>query len=214
MKTVATLGPSVRLVVFQFLMKTAQVPSIIPQKRASVEPPLPPVSGVQVMESTPKVNLFRLASKLDCRNEYELVDVWKKSHDTNWKMCFVRFVFCRKEHLNPLSAEFVNKVGSFEKTLVDFVSDNLWATQAYLNPYFEDAKPSGQYVLMFGCAGRTPDTEIFSGGRDEDNCGIGPKVLLSTMSPRLDIVEGKTVTLEVPVTAVPENVSFSAAHFF
>ena len=85
MKTIATLGPSVRLVVFQFLMKSTIVPSIIPPKRTSNTPPLPPVSGIQVLESTPKVDLFDLASKLDFRGEYELVDVWKKpQHEGDW----------------------------------------------------------------------------------------------------------------------------------
>lgn len=213
MKTIATLGPSVRLVVFQFLMKSAQVPAIVPPKRVSSAPPLSPVHGVKVLESTPQVDLFPLAIKLASIGTYELVDVWKKPHETNWKMSFVRFVFCHKEHVKPdeLFPDFIAKKDALEKMLIDLAHDNLWATQGYLNPYFEkDGKPSGHQVLMFGC--RRPDSEhgCFQGGRDENNRGVGQKVQLSIISPRIDLLDGDEVYLKAP-TVVRQTASAPVA---
>ncbi len=207
MRTIATLGPSVRLVVFQFLMKSAQVPAIIPPKRASEAPPLPLVSGKEVLESTPKLNIFPLADGVCSGENYELVDAWAKPHETNWNMSFVRFVFCRKEHIKPLSPDFLTKRGQLEDVFDNLVATNLWATQAHLNLYFDsDAKPTSQKVLMLGCAGRTPNTEVFAGGRDENNRGIGPKVLMSTISSRLELENGE-VFLETPSSVTSEMVA-------
>ena len=201
MRAIATLGPTVRLVVFQFLMKSAQVPAVIPPKRASETPPLPPISGKEVLRSTPKVDVLPLATNFSCREGYELVDVWCKPHEVNWNMSFVRFVFCRKEHVehNELHPDFIGKVAKFETVFSQLSNTNLWATQGHLNPYFNrDGSPTSDKVLMFGCAGRTPNTEVFSGGRDKLNRGMGQKVLLSAISPHLTIMDGNTVVLSEP----------------
>lgn len=192
MRTIATLGPSVRLVVFQFLMKSAQVPRIVPLKRDSDAPTLlPPVPGVMVLPSTPKLYLSLLASYVLARSDYELVDVWQNPHATKWDMSFVRFVFCHNEHVrrDELFPDFVAKKDRLEEVLINLVHQNLWATQGYLNPYFEkDGTDSGHKVLMLGSAGRVPNDMVFSGGRDENNRGVGPKVPLSTLSSRLDMM--------------------------
>lgn len=200
MKTIATLSPSVRLVVFQFLMKSAQVPAIVPPKRASETPPLPPVSGVEILASTPKLSIFPMANSVACCSDYELMDVWKKSHESKWDMSFVRFVFCHKEHVNcdEIYLNFVAKRAGMGATFFNLVSDNLWATMGHLNPYLgKDGTPTGHQVLMLGSAGRVENTEVFSGGRDENNRGVGPKVLLSRLSSRLELI-GNFVVLGAP----------------
>ena len=166
MNTVATLDSSVRLVVLQFLVKKELVPEIIPLKRVSNNPPLASVSGVEVLKSTPGVNIFNLAYEIDS----EYVD-----------------------H-GGLHPDFITKSGEFAKALIRFVSDNLWAVQAHLNPYFEkDGSESSHQVLMFGCAGRKPDVEVFRDGRDENNRGVGPKVLLSTLANELRLDDDRVV---------------------
>ena len=199
--TIATLGPSVRLVVFQFLMKNSFVPATIPQKSESRSLPRVPVSGKEVLASTPKMGVSPLADRIACK-DYELVDAWQKSHPTNWQMSFVRFVFCHKDYIKreELFPGFVAKAAELEKIFRNLVSDNLWATQGHLNPYLEkDGTDTGHQVLMLGCAGRTPNTEVFSGGRDENNRGIGPKVRLSTISDCLMMDDNKVI-LTAPET--------------
>ncbi len=200
MRVITTLDPSVRLVVFQFLMKSAQVPAIIPPKRVSNAPPAPRVSGVQVLESTPSLNIAPLTDHLVIFGNYQLVDVWQDPHETKWGTSFVRFVFCPKEHVksDELFPKFVAQKYGLEKVFSNMVTANLWATQGHLNPYFEDGKTTGHQVLMLGCAGRVPNTLVFSGGRDENNRGIGPKVHLSTLSSKLNLSNNGDVVLVVP----------------
>lgn len=209
MTGIAVLDSGVRLVVFQFLMKSAQVPVVVPPKRASNAPPLPPVSGVEVLTSTSKLYLSPLASYVLAGNDYELVDVWQNQHSTKWDMSFVRFVFCHNEHVrrDELFPDFVAKKDGLEEVLINLVHQNLWATQAYMNPYFEkDGTDTGHKVLMLGSAGRVPNDMVFSGGRDENNRGIGPKVLLSTLSSRLTLTTTNDVVL-MPPTLIPKPVS-------
>lgn len=197
MKTIATLGSSVRLVVVQFLMKSTQVPAAVPMKRASNAPSVTPsVSGVEVLKSTPGLNIFPLASKLACDKKYELVDVWQHPHEEKWGMSFVRFVFCRKEHVrrDELFPDFVAQEGKLKNIFTNLADLNLWATQGHLNHYFDEGELCVlDRVLMLGCAGRVPNDLVFSGGRDENNRGVGPKVLLSTLSHRLNLVDDKVV---------------------
>ena len=200
MITITTLGPSVRLVVFQFLMRNDLVPAEIPHKRASDAPPLSYVSGKEVLRSTPKTSLSPLLSQPSFNENYKLVDAWEKPHESKWNMSFVRFVFCHKEHVKDkeLFPDFVAKRDNMESVLTDLVNKNLWATQGHLNRYFENSKPSGQQVLMLGCAGRVPNDWVFSGGRDEINRGIGPKVLLSALSHGLILTTSNEVVLAAP----------------
>ena len=200
MRTITTIGPGVRLVVFQFLMKSAQVPAAVPMKRASNAPSVTPsVSGVEVLKSTPGLNIFPLASKLACDKKYELVDVWQHPHEEKWGMSFVRFVFCRKEHLNQLSPDFVTKRDQLENDFDHLVATNLWATQGHLNHYFDKGELCVlDRVLMLDCAGRVPNTEVFQSGRDENGRGVGPKVLLSTLSPNLNLTNSNEVVLVAP----------------
>ena len=185
-KTIATLGPSVRLVVFQFLMKSAQVPAIIPPKRTSTAPSFlspTPVSGVEVLKSTPGLNIFPLASKITCGGDYALVDVWKESCERNWSLSFIRFVFCHREHVrqDELFHEFIAKREEFTNIFSE-LAFSLWATQGHLNPYFEKGKVSGEDVLMFGCARRStrPKPEIDS---------------LSTLYPCIYLADNEVVLL-------------------
>ena len=211
MARIAVLDSGVRLVVFQFLMKSAQVPAGIPLKQESATPPMSAVKGVEVLPSTPKIDLSRLPNQIHLE-DYDLVDVWQKPHDTNWQMSFVRFVFCQHEFVreDKLFPKFVTRRVEHRNTLDDLVYKNVWATQAYLNPYFEaNGSASGHKVLMLGCAGRVPNDMVFSGGRDENNRGIGPKVLLSTLSHRLDLT-GDEIVLVAPAP-VPETVSSPVA---
>ena len=190
MTRIATLGSSVRLIVFQFLMKSAQVPTIIPLKRTS-DAPLTPTHGygVEVFKSTSRLDIFPLTLGVARGIKYELVDVWSKPSEKNWNMSVVRFVFCHREHVDrdSLFPEFVAKKGEFEEVLIDLVSKNLWATQGHVNPYFENGTDTGDQVLMLGCAGRLPNDLVFSGGRDENNRGIGPKIKISSLSPSLHL---------------------------
>lgn len=201
MTTIATLGLSVRLVVLQFLMKSTQVPPAIPPKRGSEAPPLPRVSGVQILGSTSKLDIFPFGSKLASGTSYELVDAWVNPHDDKWDMSFVRFVFCLKKHVrrDELFADFIVRRQGLEIALVDLVHQNLWATQAYMNPYFEkDGTQTGHRVLMIGCAGRVPNVQVYRDGRDQNNQGVGPKVLLSTRSSSIDLI-GNDVVLVAPI---------------
>ncbi len=201
---IATLGSSVRLVVFQFLMKSTQVPAIIPQKRPSTAPP-PPAHGygVEVFKSTSRLDIFPLTLGVARGSRYELVDVWKKPHEKIWNVSVVRFVFCHREHVDRdnLFPEFVAKKGEFEEALINLVSKNLWATQGHINPYFESGVDSGDQVLMLGCAGRLPNDLVFSGGRDENNRGIGPKIKISSLSSSLHL----NLSNEVVVFSAPPS---------
>ena len=167
---------------------------------------MPPVSGIEVLESTPGVNLFPLAVRLNVSENYELVDVWQKPHDTKWDMSFVRFVYCHKDHVNRdgLHPDFVARRDEFTNFLVELANSNLWATQAHLNPYLEkDGTRTNHRVLMFGSAGRKPNIEVYRDGRDEYNQGLGPKVILSTLATHLDLIDLKTdkeIVLVVPNT--------------
>lgn len=201
MKTIATLGPSIRLVVFQFLMKSAQVPRIVPLKRDSDTPLLPPVPGVMVLPSTPKLYVLPLATRMACYPEYELVDAWQNPHEIKWDMSFVRFVFCHKEHIkrDELFPDFVAKRSELTEVFAALADKNLWATQGYLNSYFEkNGTDSGYKVLMLGLAGRVPNVMVFSGGRDENNRGVGSKVPLCTLSQYLTLKTSDDVVLAEP----------------
>ena len=198
MRTIATLGPSTRLVVFQLLMRNELVPKAIPPKSADTtpSPAIPRVSGIKVLDSTSGLDIFPLAVKIACAGNYELVDAWVKPHETNWKMSFVRFVYCHKDSVkrDELFPAFVAQRDQLDGIFSDLVGKNMWAAQAHLNPYFEnDGSASSDKVLMIGCAGRLPDTQVFQGGRDENNRGVGPKVLMSTLAPKLDLKTGSVV---------------------
>lgn len=185
-------------------MKSAKVPAVIPPKRVSETPSLPPVSGVEVLESTPKLDIFPLTLDINQSGNYELVDAWKKPHEKNWGMTFVRFVFCHKEHINrnELFPDFVAQREKLEEVFINFVAENLWATQGYLNPYFtKDGSPTGDKVLMFGCAGRTSNDASFSDSRekraDEENTACaqdaGSKVSSSRLPTQLGLTDNNIV---------------------
>ncbi len=206
MRTIATLGPSVRLVVFQFLMKNKFVPSIIQAKRTSSAPSLPRVSGTEVLLSTPDLDVFPLAIRIYQGENYQLVDTWRHPHKTNWDMSFVRFVFCLNEHVkqDELFPDFVAKRDKLESIFSDLISKNLWTTQGHLNLYFEkDGSQSADKVLILGCVGRKPNLEVFRNGRDEYNRGMGPKVLLSTLAQRLNLLGDNIVLADPQLKPIP-----------
>jgi len=226
MKTLATLGPSVRLIVLQFLMPLELTPEIVPPKRtADAEQTghsIPQVKGIPVLPSTPKVYLLNLLDgicPMNGQGPYELVDSWSVPTLQHFGKCAVRYVFCHKEHvkIDELFPDFVAKRDELIDSLSNLVDDNLWAVQGHLNPYFEkNSRPSNHKVLMLGCAGRQPavDSEgreirVYRDGRDQFNQGLGPKVPMSEVAYHLKVVNGDVVLVAPSerVLAVPSLAS-------
>ena len=224
----ATLGPSVRLVVFKFLMRSELVPDCIPRLPINRSGVTPTVQGVEVMPSTPDVWLAGLRTGLlHTKGDYTFVGARVANERTNTKrkvrkgglveivevkMSDVRFTFCHRRHLadDPPHPDFVEKFDRLVNTFVDLTKSNLWAVQAYRNPYLNEDGTAGKgSVLMLNCAGRkeavrpdgTPVLE-YTGGREQVltpegraiSQGIGPKVSILNKASELKLV-GKEVQL-------------------
>ncbi len=218
MRTVATLDPSVRLVVIQFLIPETLVPEIVPPKGPAKGPPVTArqVSGVEVLKSNSGVYLLHLLDgicPIDEQGQYGLVDSWFVPHFPN--KSFVRYVLCRKEYVNheELHSNFVANRDGLLESLVNLANDNLWTVQGHLNPYFDkEGRPSNHQVLMLGCAGRQPAVDsnglaikVFRDGRDADNRGIGPKVSIVEKALRLQVV-GNEIFLMAPEPTLAQAV--------
>jgi hypothetical protein len=227
MKTVATIGPSVRLIVFQFLVPEKLVPVGVPPRRrpsgdASLgKDSLPPISGVEVLPSTSNVYLLNLIDGIygivDGCGSYELVDSWFEPSLKHFGKCFVRYVLCHKMHVktDELHPDFVAKRDGLMESLVNLVYENIWTIQGHLNPYFErDGEPSNHKVLMFGCVGRVPAFDqkgnpvtVYRDGRDDHGQGLGPKVPVWTKAHQLILAMNDIVLTDgierAPITGRP-----------
>ena len=218
--TFATLGPSIRLVVFKFLMRSELVPDCIPRLPINSSGVTPTVPGVKVMESTPDVWLAGLRTGLLNQGDYFFVGArvageristkFKKGKRVEVKMSDVRFTFVHRKSINdiPPHKNFVERFNQLVNTFVDLTKSNLWMVEGYLNSYLNEDGTAGKgSVLMLDCAGRKeavkPDGKpvmVFEGGREKPlmpgvvGRGIGPKVPLLNKASELKLV-GKEVQL-------------------
>lgn len=171
MQTIATLSPSIRLVIFRFLMKSALVPDFVPRLPVQSSTATPTIRGVEVLPSTPNVcfmnlfeGLFKPKSKYEWRGARVAGERVSKTQMIHGKLVEimtsdVRFTFCHRRHLNqdPPHRDFVTRHDQLFNFLTRTIAGNLWSVQAYLNPYFQkDGAASNGNVLMFSCAGRRP----------------------------------------------------------
>ncbi len=159
MRTIATLGPSVRLIVFQFHMKNGSVPEGIPKYSDFHKPTADQFegTGTRIMEPTPDV-----LSEFVADSGYQLIDTWYATEEEDWTRSVVRFVFCHKEHLNPagLRPEFVTQQDGLLKTFNNLTGKNLWKTMLHSNPFFVDGKATSETVIMLDCNSRKETTKL------------------------------------------------------
>ena len=225
MKTIATLGPSVRLIVLQFHVKNVSVPEGIPKYSDFHKLTVNQFegTGVRVMEPTPDVLLEFVAA-----SGYQLIDAWHAQKE-DWNRSVVRFVFCQKEHLNlaGLRPEFIAQRDGLLESFNRLADKNLWQTMAYINPFFIAGKATSETVLVLDGNSRKETVKlvqtssiktggmefptefaeqpvmVFQGGREKPRPfetigqGIGPKVLLTDKANRLKLV-GNDVVLVAP----------------
>ncbi|MDO8496529.1 MAG: hypothetical protein Q7S43_03690 [bacterium] len=214
MTRVAKVSPSIRLVVFQFLVNSDHVPAVIRlRRRSGVELNLPDVPGKEVLPSTKDVYLLNFLDgiiPITGEGPYELVDSWfemvtdnnrpkSKKQESRSK---VRYVFCHKDHVRTkdLHPEFVAERDDLVDSLVSLANDNLWMVQGHINPYFDKGKPTVDEVMMFDCTGRSHildrlgvTIKVWSGGKDRLGQGIGEEVPITEARPKLKVVEGEIV---------------------
>ena len=229
MQTIATLGPSLRLVVLQFLVPDTIRPSVVPPKGPDKNPTTattPPQSsgGVEVLKSNSGVYLLNLLDGICPITEdghYELVDSWFVPAMKHFGKSSVRYVLCRKEHVKPgeLNPNFLANRDRLIDSLVNLVDENLWTVQGHLNPYFErGGSPTDYKVLMLGCAGRQTTVDlvgnsikVYRDGRDENNQGLGPKVPMRERAFRLQVF-GDDIVLVAPTKSEPISASLADAN--
>jgi len=222
-RMVATLGPSVRLIVLQFHVKNASVPESIPKYSDFHKSTANQFegTGVRVMEPTPDV-----LSEFVADSGYQLIDAWH-AQEKDWNRSVVRFVFCQKEHLNlaGLHPEFIAQRDGLLESFNRLAGKNLWQTMAHINPFFVAGKATSETVLVLDGNSRKETVKlvqtssiktggmefpmefveqpvmVFQGGREKVERGIGPgigpKVLLTDKANRLKLV-GNDVVLVVP----------------
>lgn len=228
MTKIATLGPSVRLVVFQFHVKNGSVPEGIPKYSDFHKATANQFegTGVRIMEPTADV-----LSDFISDSDYQLIDTWHNTEE-DWTRSVVRFVFCHKEHLNPagLRPEFVAQQNDMMKRFNNLAGKNLWKTMVHINPFFVTGKATDETVLVLDCNSRKETTKlvptsfvviddmefptefveqpvtVFQGGREKlgrgiFSPGIGPKVLLTDKANRLKLV-GNEVVLVPPALVI------------
>ncbi|MEK7603713.1 MAG: hypothetical protein AAB461_01155 [Patescibacteria group bacterium] len=153
MTTITTLGLSVPLVVFKFLMKSHLVPDFIP--RLPLNRDVPTFKGKEVMASTPDVWLADLRIGLyNADSDYLFVGA--RANTRGDGRSDVRFTFCHKQHLNdtPSHPAFVSGRMEFITFFFDITWRNIWSVQAYLNPYFINDTTNKDSVFLFNCSGR------------------------------------------------------------
>lgn len=191
---VATLGPSVRLVVFKFLIRSGLVPDFIPRIPTNSSGFTPATRGKDVLPSTSNVWLAGLRTGLlNSRGSYQLVGArvvgervstktkvikGVPTKKVEVKMSDVRFTFCHRKHVNDKThPDFAERFNAIVNTFVDWTKFNIWTTTAHLNPYYDldsGSVVNGVKVLMFSCASRTtavnPDggpVMVYEGGREK-----------------------------------------------
>ncbi len=209
-RIIATLGPSVRLVVFQFHMKNESIPENVPKYSDFHKPTASQLGtgGIRVMEPTVDVLLDSISN-----SGYQLIDAWHISEE-DWNRSVVRFVFCHKEHINPtgLRTEFVAQRDGLLTSFNNLAGKNLWKTMAHLNPFFIASKATSEKVFTLDCNSRKQTMKlvqtnkdkaeeiplweevpvtVFQGGREKVERGIGqgigPRVLLTDKAPQLKV---------------------------
>lgn len=159
MRTIATLGPSVRLVVFQFHVKNASVPEGIPKYSDFHKATAAQFEGTGVRVMEPTVDVL---SDFVVDSGYCLIDAWHATEEENWTRSVVRFVFCHKEHLNPdgLRSEFLAKRDGLLESFNGLTGKNLWKTMAHINPFFVTGKATDETVLVLDCNSRKQTTKL------------------------------------------------------
>lgn len=158
MRTIATLGPSIRLIVFQFHVKNAIVPEGIPKYSDFHKATANQFegTGVQVMEPTPDV-----LSEFVADSGYQLIDAWYATEEEDWSRSVVRFVFCHKEYVNrKLRPDFVAKRDGLLETFKNLTGKNLWKMMIHVNPFFSAEKRTKKTVLMLDCNSRKETTKL------------------------------------------------------
>lgn len=206
-KTVATLGPSVRLIVFKFLIKSNYVPDYIPRLPINRSGVMPAVRGQEVLPSTPTVYLGGVVREFFSSSgsgNYKFVGARVADEERDDGRNDVRFTFCHRQHLNssPSHPNFKKMLTKLREALRRMTEDNVWSVQTYLNPYLlENGKACRGKVLMLNCNSRrqvvNPDGSemMIWATHDELGRGIGPKMsLLSTAGEiTLDVDEKSVV---------------------
>jgi len=197
-KTIATLGPSVRLVVFQFHVKNASVPEGIPKYSDFHRPTASQFegSGVRIMEPTPDV-----LSEFIADSDYQLIDSWYATEEEAWNRSTVRFVFCHKEHLNPagLRPEFVAQRDDLMKSFNNLAGKNLWKTMVHINPFFVAGKATDETVFMLDCNSRKETTKLV-------RVETGEYKLVPVIDDEDDLFVGKVFVKEAVTVMMEEPV--------
>lgn len=192
MRTIATLGPSVNLIVFQFHVKNASVPEGIPKYSDFHKATASQFegTGVRIMEPTTDV-----LSDFISDSGYHLIDAWHASEE-DWTRSVVRFVFCHKEHLNPagLRPEFVAQRDGLLNSFNCLTGKNLWKTMAHINPFFVAGKATSETVLVLDCNSRKPTVKLVSVETGEYK-----------LVPVLDEESGETLMMQMPVITMTEE---------
>lgn len=203
MTTVATLEPSVRLVVLKFLMKSHLVPDYIP--RIPINRSGDPISpGKKVLVSTPNIRISDLRTGL-MNGMYVFVGARANARSDNRSRAEsrsdVRFTFCHNMHLNnvPPHPTFTARYDKFVNFLIDVTERNIWSVQAYLNPYLlENDAVTEDSVLLLDCADRKEVVNDDGSNvmvyerreiRDGFSKGIGPKIPLINKASQLNLVD-------------------------
>jgi len=208
-KRIATIGPDLRLVVINFLVKTGLVPAVIPVRTTDRAARDFPVSGELVLPSTKDIDVYPLLEEITSEDSsYVLVDAWTQDRpDLQTKhrqnpLSDVRFVFCHLDHLVPegLNPEFLARRDEIIDSLKAFIY-SLWRTMAYRNPYYllsGSDQISNESVLMVDCNGRNPLKNsdgtcrtVYENGRDQaTNRGLGQKVPMINLAKKLQVKDG------------------------
>ncbi len=159
-----TLGPSVRIVAFQFSFSN---PDVVPDciKRLPAETPIEavarktvPVPGQALIQPTEDVSLAEIPGMLE-QTEYELVDAFYKpriDQKTGKTYHMVRFVFSHRDYVN-LSPEFKVVRDRIRLALNEICVQAMWRTRSFLNPFFKDGeRVGGQYAMSLNFEVRKP----------------------------------------------------------
>ena len=209
--TIVTLGPSVRLVVLKFLMRSELVPDCIPRLPIdrSGSGVTPTIRGVEVLPSTKDVWLADLRTGLlNSHGDYLFVGArvagertstkFRKGKLVEVKMSDVRFTFVHRKSINdiPPHENFVERFNQLVNAFVDFTKSNLWTTMGHLNPYLNKDGTAGKgSVLMLDCAGRKeavkPDgkpVRVYKGGREQVPAPEGGRVISQGIGPKVSIL--------------------------
>jgi len=224
---IATLGLSLRLIVFKFLIKSDLVPPVIPRVPISQNTPTEETRGRQVLVSTPDIWIPRLVLSLFDKRSYKFVGARVAGERVSERMKHgslvevimsdVRFTFCHRQYLNdkPPHENFTRAIKDrCRQTLTNMAINNLWSVEGYLNPHLqEDGSVGIGDVLMLDCNGRKQaiqdgkPVKVYAGSLEKNTswnqagCGIGPKISLIDKASRLDLVN-REVVLVNPAAAI------------